>query len=358
MPETELKDRQFLEEKVSQLLEEIERLRQEMARLKKLIFGPKREKVDPAQLHLDFVPEEETPPPFVEEAPDEETAPAKKRKSRRNGRAPLPENLPRQRIEHHPDPEELICPCCEGEKERIGEEVTEELDYIPASVFVTEHVRVKYACRKCEEGVVLGELPPRPIEKGRPGPGLLAHVVTSKYGDHLPLARQEGILARHGVSIARSTLCDWVRDVAALLEPIAKEMRRGIMASGLVQTDDTPVRVRTGMRETRRGAIWCYLSPEVGEVVYDFTPNRARDGPERILEGFEGWLQADAYAGYNRIVSKEGVTEVGCWAHARRKFYEALETAPDEASTVMVGIFGVSTPWRPRRRSGTSTSMR
>lgn len=339
MSESGLKNREFLEEKVAQLLQEIARQKQEIAWLKKQVFGPKKEKVDPHQLNLDFLPEVETPPPFVDEAPDDETPPAKKKKSRRNGRAPLPEDLPRQRVEHHPEPEELICSCCHAEKTRIGEEVTEELDYVPASMFVTEHVRVKYACRKCEEGVVLGDLPPQPIVRGLPGPGLLAHIITSKYGDHLPLARQEGILARHGVSIARSTMCDWIRDMAGLLSPIVAEMRRRILSTGYVLTDDTPIRVRTGLKQTKRGAIWCYLSPrQAGEVVYDFTLTRARDGPERFLEGFSGYLQADAYSGYDRIVSSSEVTEVGCWAHARRKFYESLDTAPDEASTVMAGI--------------------
>jgi hypothetical protein len=163
-------------------------------------------------------------------------------------------------------------------------------------------------------------------------------VVTSKYADHLPLARQEGMLARHGVSIARSTMCDWIRDVAELLSPIVAEMKRQILKGDLIQTDDTPIRVRTGMKKTQRGYIWCYLSPETGEVVYDFTTSRARDGPERFLAGYEGYLQADAYSGYDRIVAREGVTEVGCWAHARRKFYESLETAPEEASAVMAGI--------------------
>ena len=126
-----LKNSQFLEEKVAELLEVITSQKQEIAWLKKQVFGPKKEKVDPHQLNLDFLPEVETPPPFVDEAPDDETPPAKKKKSRRNGRAPLPEDLPRQRIEHHPEPEDLICSCCAAEKTRIGEEVTEELDYVP-----------------------------------------------------------------------------------------------------------------------------------------------------------------------------------------------------------------------------------
>jgi hypothetical protein len=205
-------------------------------------------------------------------------------------------------------------------------------------MFVREHVRVKYACRSCEEGVVLGDLPPRPIEKGRPGPGLLAQVVTSKYGDHLPLHRQEGIFARHGVSIARSTMCDWIRDVASLLSPIVRRMRDEILSTNLVMTDDTPVRVQTGLRKTKQAAIWAYLSPELREVVFDFTMSRARDGPERFLGDYRGYLQADAYSGYDRIFARGEVTEVGCWAHARRKFYDSMETSPAEASAVLAGI--------------------
>ena len=337
---------ELLEEQNQQLLEalatmgrENQDLRNQLAWLRKRLFGPRAERLDPDQLRLEFMEQEDVPPPFVDEAPDDEESPdRRKKKGRRNGRAPLPKDLPRKRVEYHPDPEDLVCSCCRGEKDRIGEEVTEELEYVPASMFVFEHVRVKYACRACEEGVVLGDLPPRPIEKGRPGPGLLAHVVTSKYGDHLPLNRLEGIFGRHGVSIARSTMCDWVRDVASLLSPIVSEMRRGLLRTDLLQTDDTPIRVQTGERKTKKGHIWAYLSPERGEVVYEFTLSRARDGPERFLTGFRGYMQADAYSGYDRIFARGEVTEVGCWAHARRKFYEALDTSPEEASAVLAGI--------------------
>jgi transposase len=346
MPETGLKDAEFTEERVSELLEELARshgenefLRQQIAWLKKRLFGPRTERVDPDQLHLDFLDEQEAPPPFAEEAPDDETpAATSKKKSRRNGRAPLPANLRRERVEYHPEPADLICSCCHGEKTKIGEEVTEELEFVPASMFVTEHVRVKYACRPCEEGVVIGDLPPRPIEKGRPGPGLLAQLVTSKYGDHLPLHRQEEIFARHGVSISRSTMCDWIRDTASLLSPIVRTMRSEVLSTGLVLTDDTPIRVQTGSKKTKKAAIWAYLSPAQKEVVFDFTMSRARDGPERFLGDYRGYLQADAYSGYDRIFDRSEVTEVGCWAHARRKFYESMDTSPEEASAVMAGI--------------------
>jgi transposase len=346
MPETGLQSVEFSDERVAELLEENarhqrenEHLRQRVAWLEKRLFGPRTERVDPDQLHLDFAGEAVTPPPYAEEAPDDETPPAAtKKKSRRNGRAPLAANLPRKRIEYHPEPDDLVCSCCHGEKVKIGEEVTEELEFVPASMFVKEHVRVKYACRSCEEGVVLGDLPPRPIDKGRAGPGLLAHVITSKYGDHLPLHRQEGIFARHGVSLSRSTMCDWIRDTSSLLSPIVRTMRREILSTDLILTDDTPIRVQTGAKKTKKAAIWAYLSPARNEVVFDFTMSRARDGPERFLGDYRGYLQADAYSGYDRIFTRSDVTEVGCWAHARRKFYESLDTSPAEASAVMAGI--------------------
>ena len=216
------------------------------------LYGRKSEKVHPEQLALAFaerdlellVPEI---PPHAAEAPDDESLREKpKKRSRRNGRAPLPEHLRRERVELRPEPEDLVCPCCQEAKERIGEEITEELEYEPASFVVKEHVRGKYACRACEEGVVIAAPPELPIEKGRPGPGLLAQVVTSKYGDHLPLHRQTGIYRRHGVDLHRSTLCDWVRDTAELLRPIAMAMKRSILETGYVNTDDTPVQVHQG----------------------------------------------------------------------------------------------------------------
>ncbi len=338
-------ENELLKEQVEQLVEELKvrerenrQLKHRVAQLLRRLFGPRAERIHPDQLYLEFEGEEEAPPPADLAPDDEEALEPRRRRKRRKGRAPLPEDLPRRREEYHPNPEDLVCPCCHGMKERIGEEVTEELEYVPASLFVREHVRVKYACRHCEEGVVMGELPARPIEKGRPGPGLIAHVVTSKYGDHLPLHRLEGIFARHGVSLARSTMCDWVRWAASLLSPIVRAMKREILKSGLVQTDDTPVQVRAGGRKTHRGYIWTYHSPERREVVYDFTMSRARDGPLRFLSGYRGYLQADAYSGYDEVFVDSSVVEVGCWAHCRRKFYEALETSPQEASAVLAAI--------------------
>ena len=217
--------------------------------LARQLFGRKAERVDPNQLKLAFdqVSEEgEAPPPFVHEAPDEESGPRPKSKRKRNGRLKLPEDLPRERHEIHPPSEDLACPCG-AERRKIGEEVTQLLDYQPASFKVVEHVRVKYACASCQEGVVCPDLPALPIDKkrpSRPGAGLLAELIVSKHGDHLPLNRLESVFERHGVRIAKSTLSDWIRDVASLLEPIAKEVANQVLACDVVQTDETGIRVR------------------------------------------------------------------------------------------------------------------
>ena len=312
--------------------------------LLKRIFGTRSEKIDPDQLKL-FEAE------LLKEAgvgchsrllgdeseADFEDAP--KKRSKRNGRKPLPEHLRREKKHHEPSPEDLVCSCCGKERKRIGEEVTEELEYIPAQTFVIEHVRGKYACPECQEGVVIADLPARPIWKGRPGPGLLAHVVVSKYSDHLPLYRQEKIFAREGLDLARSTLCDWVSWVSDLLTPIVKEMKNILFENRLIQSDDTPVRVqdRSKKGKCRRSYLWSYCIPGK-DVVYDFTMSRNRDGPTRFLAGFEGYLQSDGYGGYNQVLRRDRLSHIGCMAHVRRRFYEALDESPEYAGVAVKAI--------------------
>ena len=306
------------------------------------IFGTRSEKIDPAQLKL-FEAELSKDNLCVSKPHDDgseldfEDAP--KHRSRRNGRKPLPENLHRERKYHDPSASDLECPCCGEKRKRISEEVTEELEFIPAQAYVIEHVRGKYACPKCQEGVVIADLPARPIEKGRPGPGLLAHIVVSKYSDHLPLYRQERIFARHGLDLARSTMCDWIGWVSDLLKPVVKEMKSIIFESPVIQSDDTPVRVqdRAKKGKCRRSYLWSYCVPG-GEVVYDFTMSRMRDGPTRFLAGFEGYLQSDGYEGYNQALRQGRLSHIGCMAHARRRFYEAMDESPEYANGVVKAI--------------------
>jgi transposase len=319
-------------------------LKQRVQDLVQRIFGRRSERLPAGQLDLPFAElayeakREVESEPLLEELTFETTRPSPRRR-RRNGRRPLPADLPRKREEIAPNPEERICGCCGRDMVPFAEEVTEELEYIPAQYFIREIVRPKYGCPLCQEGVVIAPLPPRPIEKGRPGPGLLAHVAVSKFMDHLPLYRQEQIFARHGIDLPRSTLCDWLGKVAFLLAPIVREMKRFILSSSVVQSDDTYVRVQERRRKgtMRRGYLWVYCLPW-GEVVYDFQMSRARDGPVHFLKGFQGYLQTDAYGGYNEIFRRGRVTHIGCFAHVRRRFYEARTEAPQEATIALGAI--------------------
>ncbi|HEY1161216.1 MAG TPA: IS66 family transposase [Terracidiphilus sp.] len=292
-------------------------------------YGPRRERVDENQLFM-FAAEimaraEKTPPASGEtEAPPAGAKSTPQRPG--HGRSALPKSLPRQRVVHDLGEGARQCPQCQGELKRLGEEVSERLEYVPASLIVIEEVCQKYACPKgCT--VVTAEKPTAPMEKGLAGPGLLAQVAVSKYGDHLPLHRQADIFRRQGVEISRQTMCDWMRGCADLARPLYVLMKQRVLGSKAVQTDDTPVPVLDpALPRTRTGRIWTYVGDDDHPfTVYDYTPNRSRDGPEEFLKAFRGYLQADAYSGYDHFYKEpeRGIVEVACWAHARRRFYEA-----------------------------------
>jgi len=286
-------------------------------------YGPKRERVDENQLFL-FAAGILGADENIGEAPPE--APREKPKRTPHGRQRLPKHLPRRRVVHDLSEDERRCPQCQGELKPIGEEVSDRLEYVPASLYVIEEVCQKYACEKgCT--VVTAQKPMQPIEKGLPGPGLLAHVVVSKYADHLPLHRQEWMFERQGVKLSRSTMCDWMGSCAELVSPLFELMKQRVLSSKVMQTDDTPVGVLDpALPRTRTGRIWTYVGDDNHPyTVYDYTGNRSRDGPVKFMEGFNGYLQADAYSGYEVLYEDEqrDVTEVACWAHARRKFYDA-----------------------------------
>ena len=330
-PTVELpKDVETLRQMILQLLADVNDLNKQLAWYKRYVFGRRSEKIDPSQLILfeGIGAEAEEPP---QETTVVNLSVPKKRNGNHKGRQPLPAELPRERIEYHPPKEQQVCSGCGNLKEIIGEEVTEQLDYVPASFVVRQHVRYKYACKKCQEGVCIADLPAFPIEKGRPGSGLLAHVLTSKYADHLPLHRLEGIFARHQINLQRSTLCDWVGVCAELLSPIVTEIHRQILTSVKIHTDDTPVPVQIrGRKKTHKGYLWAYIG-ESNNVVFDYTPTRCRDGPIAFLDDYDGFVQADAYQGYDKLFAKGKCTEVGCWAHARRKFFDAKDSDPGRA---------------------------
>ena len=320
----------------------IEQLTHQLNLLLRRTFGHRAETVDENQLRLAFAElarESEEPVPPAPEVEAEnllgtppEPGTIKPRKG--HGRGRLPEHLRRERIEYPLSEAERACPDCGSLREKFGEEITEQLDYVPASLVVKQHVRFKYACRSCQEHVAVAPLPSQPIEKGLPGAGLLAQVLVGKFGDHVPLHRQAGIFQRHGLRISPSTLGDWVEEGARLLEPLVREKKRSILGSHVVQTDDTPVPVLDHARKhTRLGRLWTYLGDEEHPyIVYDYSPDRSGKHPQKFLENFRGRLQADAYPGYDALyrvdpgTGEARVIEVGCMAHCRRKFYEAQTT--------------------------------
>jgi transposase len=321
-----------------------EKLQHQLEVLLRQRYGRKTEKLDPAQLLL-FAREilaagettlpESPPPTDTPPTPDSSSPPKKKG----HGRKPLPASLPRKQEIHDVPPEQLPCPDCGTLRTRIGEEIREQLEYVPASLIVIQHVRPKYACKACEGNIVIAERLAEPIEKGLPGPGLLAQVAVSKYADHLPLYRQEGIFRRHGVELPRQTTCDWMAACADLLKPIWKAMHRLVLQSRVVQSDDTTVTVLDPVLGRFVGRLWVYLGDRAHRyVVYHFTEDRSGDGPQDMLRGYQGYLQADAYSGYDALYTSGKILEVGCWMHARRKFYEARTTDPPRAHQALAWI--------------------
>jgi transposase len=323
---------------------ELEQLKHYVERLVRDRFGPRSEKVDPRQLELFqanetvVLPAEDSRTSDVGVEPEAAVVVARKRRG--GGRRELPASLPRERVEHDLSDAEKLCPCCGRLRERIGSETSEQLEYVPASLKVLEHIRFKYACRACEEHVAIAPPPPRPIEKGLPGPGLLAQVVVSKAGEHMPCYRQEDVLARHGVEIPRQTLCRWLRETADLLSPLASFMANLVRKSRVIHTDDTTVPVLDPtLPHTRTGRFWIYAGDaDHPYFVYDYTPSRKRDGPATFLADYTGYLQADAFSGYDGIYASRSVTQVLCWAHARRKFFDARTTQPSEALSALAFV--------------------
>lgn len=338
----------LLEKQLAAANREIDWLRERLMRYMRKTFGSKAEKIDLSQIQLPFeelldiaaAEKPEEPSEAAREAADDEAGtPTQKKRKGAHGRRPLPKDLPRIRVEIHPDESERTCSCCKAELSPIGEEVTEELDFSPATLTVTEHVRVKYACKRCQDGVVTPPLPPRVIEKGRPGPGLLAHILVSKYADHLPLHRLEGIFDRHGIDLSRQTMCDWIGSVAEPLSRIVGAQKQSVLESFTIHSDDTSLLCQEnslgGVK--RRSFLWAYVG-ERREVVYDFTLTRERDGPIRFLVDWKGCLQVDGYSGYDALFARGGVTEVGCWAHVRRKYFDALASDTARSSTMLALI--------------------
>jgi transposase len=330
-------DTNTLKQMVLTLLEQIDDLNGQLYYLKRQLFGKKSERLDPAQRLLFENLYDQVKAKVDQQKPSKPKSVKNRKRANHHGRNPLPKELPREVIQIEPPEQERICPVCRQPKQRIGSEETEKLEYVPACFYVKKYVRYKYVCKPCESHISVGSLPPMAIDKGIPGEGLLAHIITSKYCDHSPLNRLEGILQRHGVDITVSTMCDWVGKSAELLAPLVRRMHQKILQSPKVNTDDTPIPVKSNKcrGSTYKGYLWVYIDQDYN-VVFDFTPTRSRDGPLKFFGQYSGYVHADAYSGYDAFFRKSDATEVGCHAHARRKFDYALDTDPVRAARLLV----------------------
>jgi transposase len=327
------KDEQLLhqEEQLASRDEEIERLKLLIAKLRRMQFGRKSEKlewqIEQLELRLDEL--ETSRAQQLAAAPAPMAASVVNRAAKR-GRQPLPAHLPRET--HKVLPKQEACPDCGGALKPLGEDVSEMLEWVPEHFKVIRQVRPKLACACCDK-ILQAEAASRPIVRGMAGPGLLAHVLVSKYADHLPLYRQAEIYARDGVELDRSTMAEWIGGCSRLLEPLVAALRRHVMSAGKLHADDTPVPVLApGNGKTKTGRLWTYVrddrpwgDPTPPAVWFAYTPDRKGEHSKTHLSEFTGTLQADAYAGYGAVYEGGRVNEVACMAHIRRPFYDLYE---------------------------------
>ena len=306
----------------------IEKLKFELANLRRVRFGKSSEAVGAEQMAL-WAAELDADIEAVEarldrlpRAMSSEAEPAKRQPKRQV----LPLSL--QRVDEHLEPASTRCGCG-AEMSRIGEDVAETLEVIPSKFYVRRRIRGKWVCRCCET-LAMAPVAPAPIDKAIAGPSLLAQVIVAKYVDHLPLHRQEGIYARMGVGIPRSTMAGWIGQLEVLLEPLGERLRASVIGQSALQADETPVPVLApGTGRTATGYLWAYRtlpSASLQAVVFDFAMSRGKEHPSRMLASFAGTLQVDGYAGYGEVLAREEVIEAGCWVHARRKFVEVWES--------------------------------
>jgi transposase len=313
----------------SELHTELAYLKEELAQMKRMIFGSKSERFiadDPGQLSLGFdVGQQEK-----QEEQETETIPSYERqksgkKKKVPVRMPLPSHLPRVKFDIEPG-EDIT-----GAK-RIGVETTEILEYEPGKFFVKQYNRPKYLLPD-DQGIVIGDLPSFPIPRGNAGPGLLAYLSVSKFMDHLPFYRLVQMFKREGITIAESTINGWFAAIFHLLEPLYEKMREIVRQSSYLMADETPIPVLTKDKpgSTHKGYHWLYLAPHKKLVCFDYRKGRGREGPDEFLDGFQGALQTDGYAAYNKYEKQEGITMLTCMAHARRKFDQSKENDPERA---------------------------
>lgn len=332
----ELQIDQIKRESAEQLEAAEQRHKAEVDAILRRFYGPHSERFDPTQLLLfglaaaDQIPVDDK---AVEAETGQKLLTRRAANRHKHGRGLLPAHLQRVIVEHDL-PEEQKMDANGKPMVRIGYEISEQLEFKPGGLFVLQHRRYKYAPADYQQSdsgaeIVIADKPPQPIEKGLAGPGLLAHIITSKLGDHLPLYRLEQIFARQDVHIARSTMCAWMLAGSELVRPLTNLMADRVRRSRVIHTDDTrvPVQDEQVRGKCKSGRLWVYLGDQTHPYdVYQYTPDRTRAGPQGFLAQYKGYLQADAYGGYDGVYHKGNVIEVACWAHARRKFFDAKET--------------------------------
>lgn len=329
------KDKELMQEK-EKLISEITQLRHQVNKLLRQQFGRKSEKyASSGQGNLfnetDLPSTEETL--IIEQADKEIHITSHTRKSKQ-GRKKLPDHLPRIECTHDLADDEKLC-VCGCTLTQIGDERSEQLEFIPAQVRVIEHIRLKYACRGCEENIKLAPYErPHALPKSIATPGLLSHVLVSKFNDHLPFYRQERILQRMGIDIARRTLCTWAMKCGTLLAPLITLMQAQMCAYDIGYADETTVQV---LKEKERSAqtksyIWCFRGgpPDKRSVIYQYRPSRGHEVPERFWKGFKGYLHSDGFSGYQTLYAKAPIVGVHCWAHARRRFVDITKATQQE----------------------------
>jgi transposase len=341
-PKTLPEDAETLKRMLVDVTSQLDRTERLLRQLLQAKTGSKSEQLSREQLAL-FAAELGVSLPETEESDDPDDEPpagaSASGSGKPRGRKSLPKHLKRERIEHDLAEKEKHCAACEQDLRKIGEEVSERYEYLPAQMKVIEDACFTYACA-CT--VKTAAKPPQPIEKSTASASVLAQVIVSKLADHLPLHRQAKMFRRHGIEIAEQTLCGWMAQSAELLEPLYERLKRHVLASKVVGTDDTPVKVLDRNRkQARKGRIWPYVGDrEHVAVVYDYTATRERAGPEEFLRQYRGYLQADAYVAYDSFFLKpeRGMVEVGCWAHARRHVHQALDNDPSRMRTLLLMI--------------------
>jgi transposase len=305
-----------------QLREQLTQMQHQLSMLQAMIFGQKSEKRRPKSGEL---PENTN----ESKANSDKQINNKTTETNRNGRRQLPLNLERQKIRHDLPEEKRHCPHCHYGLHCIGKEVTEQLDMIPAKLIAKEHIRYKYGCRGCKQYIITAPMPEQPIDKGLAGAGLLAEIIINKYQDALPLYRQQLRFARLGYELPRSTLCDWIMQCATRLKPIVEAMTKAcLIPARKIHTDDTPFPV-LARGKTHTGRLWVYVGQADNGppcTIYRYSTTRSQQVPLQFLKDYEGYLQADAYPGYDKLYHSGKIIEVACLAHARRKFADIIKT--------------------------------